>query len=201
MVDLGQWFSHLGQLITSDSDDGEDITIRKHSFVGQVNKTLCYFDKLSSFVKYNLFHAYFTNYYGCELCSLSHSNVEEFCVAWRKSLRRVCGLPFQTHGVLLPLLSQCLPVLDEICRRSLNFIQSCIRHESAFIQGIASHGLHTRSRSLFGRKVVYCADWYTCSVDDLIYGRFPIINIFYVRNSVDETTLDRVAFLRELKPA
>jgi len=43
MIDLVQSFSHLGHLITSDSDDGEDITIRKHSFIGQVNNTLCYF--------------------------------------------------------------------------------------------------------------------------------------------------------------
>jgi len=39
----------------------------------------------------------------------------------------VWGLPFQTHSVLLPLLSQCFPVLDEICRRSLNFVRSCIK--------------------------------------------------------------------------
>jgi len=43
----------------------EDITISKHSFIGQVNNTLCYFGKLSSIVKYNLFHAYCN--YGCEL--------------------------------------------------------------------------------------------------------------------------------------
>jgi len=62
MIDLVQSFSHLGHLITSESDDKEDITIRKHSFIGQVNNTLCYFDKLSSFVKCNLFHAYCTSY-------------------------------------------------------------------------------------------------------------------------------------------
>jgi len=45
MIDLVQSFSHLGHLITSDSDDGEDITIRKHSFIGKVNNTLCYFGK------------------------------------------------------------------------------------------------------------------------------------------------------------
>jgi len=86
MIDFVQSFSHLGRLITSDSDDGEDITIRKHSFIGQVNNTLCYFGKLSSFVKYNLFHAYSTIYYGCELRSLSNSNVKEFCIAWLKNL-------------------------------------------------------------------------------------------------------------------
>ena len=101
MIDFVQSFSHLGHLITSESDDGEDITIRKHSFIGQVNNIICYFGKLSPFVKYYLFHAYCTSYYGCELWSLSNCNVKEFCVAWRKSLRRVWGLPFQTHGVLL----------------------------------------------------------------------------------------------------
>jgi len=73
----------------------------------------------------------------------------EFCVAWRKSLRRVWGLPFQTHGVLLPLLSQCIPVLDEIYRCSPNFVRPCIRHESAFVLFMPLHGLHARSRSLF----------------------------------------------------
>jgi len=78
MIDLVQSFSHLGHLITSDSDDVEDSTIRKPSLIGQVNNTLCYFGKLSSFIKYNLIYAYCTSYYGCQLWSLSNSNVKEF---------------------------------------------------------------------------------------------------------------------------
>jgi hypothetical protein len=198
VIDFVQSFSHLGHLITSDLDDGEDIIVRKHSFIGQVNNILCYFGKLASFVKQYLFHAYCTSYYGCELWSLTNSNVKEFCVAWRKSLRRVLSLPFQTHGDLLPLLSQCLPVFDEICRRSLNFVRSCIRHESDLVQFIALHGLYARSRSLFGRSLVFCAKRFNWSINDLIYGRLPIIINSYVRNSVDETTVDRAAFLREL---
>jgi len=97
----------------------------------------------------NIANEVLTSYYGCELWSLSNSNVKEFCVAWQISLRRVWGLPFQTHCVLFPLLSQCLPVLDEIRRRSLNFVRSCIRHESACVKFLALHGLHARSRSLF----------------------------------------------------
>jgi len=53
----------------------------------------------------------------------------------------------------------------------------------------ASHS----SRSLFGRNVVFCAQRFNCSINDL-----PIIINSYVRNSVDETTLHRVAFLMEL---
>jgi len=93
-----------------------------------------------------------------------------------------------------------LSILDEICWHSLNFVRSCIRirHESALVQFIALHGLHARSRSLFGWNVVFCAERFNCSINDLIYGHLPIIINFYVCNSVYKTTLDRVAFLREL---
>jgi len=57
--------------------------------------------------------------------------------------------------------------------------------------------LYARSRSPFGRNDVYCAKRFNCSINDLIYGRLPIIINSYVRNSVDETTLDRVAYFPE----
>jgi len=72
--------------------------------------------------------------------------------------------------------------LDELCWRSLNFVRSCIRHESAFVQFIALHGLHARSHSLFGRNVVFCAQRFNCSINDLIYGRLLIIINSCVRN-------------------
>jgi len=77
-----------------------------------------------SVVKYNLFHAYCTSYYGYELWSLSNSNVKEFCVAWRKSLRRMWGLPFQTHGVLSVATFVSMPWsrIGQKCRRYLNLL-------------------------------------------------------------------------------
>jgi len=60
--------------------------------------------------------------------------------------------------------------------------------------------INARSRTLFGWNVIglFCAERFNCSINDLICGRLPIIINSDVRNSVDETTLDRVAFLREL---
>jgi len=152
------------------------------------------FWQLIIFCQYNLFHAHCTSYYGCELWLQSNSYVKEFCVAWRKSLRRVRGLPFQTHGVLLKRLSQCLPVLDEICRRSLNIVRSCIRHESAFVRFMDLHGLHARSRSRFGQNMVFCAQRFNCSINDLIYGTLPIIinSHTYV---IQSTKLHSIAWL------
>jgi len=53
----------------------------------------------------------------------------------RNDVWNECKFPVQNKTYklkLTTLLSQC-PVLDEICRRSLNFVRSFIRHETAFI--------------------------------------------------------------------
>jgi len=60
--------------------------------------------------------------------------------------KKVRDLPFNTHCFLfIPLLGQCLPIFDEIYRRSSNFINSCIVHKSIFIRSVALYGI------LFGR--------------------------------------------------
>jgi len=51
------------------------------------------------------------------------------------------GLAVQFSLLLLPLLSQCLPSLDEICRRSLNCIKVCIRNGSSLVRTIANYGI------------------------------------------------------------
>ena len=89
--------------------------------------------------------------------------------------------------------------MDEICRRLLNFVRSCIRHENTLIRFIALHGVcHGRSRSPLGENVLICANRYNCSVNDLLYGRlFHIINS-YAFNLTNGAIHDRASFLNEL---
>ena len=46
-----------------------------------------------------------------------------------------------THNFLLPLICDCLPIVDEICHRSLNFVRRCISHPSAIIRFVALYGI------------------------------------------------------------
>jgi hypothetical protein len=115
-------------------------------FIGQVNNTTSFFRTLTSDIQYKLFRSYCTTYYGCELWLLTNNNIEDFCVAWRKSLRKIWNLPHRTHGFLLPLISKCLPVFDEICRV-----------------------FHSRCMSNLGLNVWFCCNRYRCSVADLLY--------------------------------
>ena len=117
-------FSHLGHIITSHLSDAADINNRRNNFVGQVNSVLCFFNNLNSSIKYKLFQSYCMSIYGCELWSLSNVKINDLCIAWRKSLHRVWELPYNTHCYILPLLSQCLSLFDEICSRLLRLLHN-----------------------------------------------------------------------------
>ena len=106
-------FSHLGHIITSTMDDTADIQQRRNSFIGQTNNVLCFFNKLDTSVKLQLFKSYCCSFYGSELWSLDNIHVDNICVAWRKALRRILQLPYNSHSYLLPILSDTLPIFDD----------------------------------------------------------------------------------------
>ena len=107
-IELVQSFQHLGHTITSQLNDVSDITAKQYAFIGQTNNVLCFFIKLTSNVKYRLFCSYCTSYYGCELWSLTTSNISDFCTAWHRGVRSIWNLPYTTHCYLLPLICHCL---------------------------------------------------------------------------------------------
>jgi len=135
-------FVHLGHVITNLLADNDNILRKRNEFIGQVNNVLCFFSKLKSYIVYKLFQSYCMSLYGCELWLLSNIHIEELCVSWWNSLRRVWRLPYKTHCYLLPLLSQCLSLEDKICRRSYNFIRDCLCNSSRLVTAIAYYGIN-----------------------------------------------------------
>ena len=189
-------FSHLGHLITKKLTDSLDILRRRSDFVGQVNNVLCYFCKLTSDVKNKLFPSYCASLYGCELWLLTADDIDDLCVAWCKGLRRVWGLVNTSHSFLLHMLSQCLPLFDEICRRSINFIRSCITHESSLVSCIAQYAVsHTRTLSSFlGYNALFLMRRYNCSLHDLLNGSVKHIVNSVVFNLFDENMRSSASF-------
>ena len=151
-----QW-PHLGHIINSKLCDDDDIHSRKISMIGQVNNLLCNFSCLDSVTKNKLFQSYCCCHYGCELWDLSCVTIDKYCSAWRKALRKIWELPQDFRSDYLAIVSDCTPIFDEICRRSLNFIGDGMRSDSNIIRFITEHAVyHARSASPLGRNVVLC---------------------------------------------
>lgn len=169
---VSKW-PHLGHIITSQCSDSVDIAERKKCFIGQVNNLLCNFSKLDSLVKCKLFNSYCSNYYGAELWDLDDVAIESFCVAWRKGMRRVWGLPADTSCDIVYLIAGCIPIYDELCRRFVNFTYTALNCGSNFVNFVVRHALlSSPAKSPIGRNVISCLLRYDISLDSLsIYRR------------------------------
>ena len=106
----------------------------------------------SSDVRNFLLRTYCTSYYGSALWNLSAAYIERFYVAWRKCVRRVCGVPSQTHCVLLPCLYGDSGINIQLLRRfaslyyGLKNSDNKLVHLCANCQVLRSFTIHGRAK-------------------------------------------------------
>ena len=100
--------SHFGHIVMSSLSDKDDIAHTPNSFIGQINNVLCFFSKVDTSVKVELFTAYCSSLYRCELWALGYGDIESICVAWRKALRRILNLPYNAHSSFIPKITETL---------------------------------------------------------------------------------------------
>lgn len=199
-IEILDQYKHLGHIINSELDDADDINDKRAAFIGQANNVICYFGKVNAYVRQQLFNSYCTSFFACELWRLDHNSIDKLCTAWRCAIRRVWSLPSTTHNDLLPIISNLIPLHDEICGRFLSFVGRCLSHPSHLVSGIASHGvLYARALSPIGRNVMVCRQRYRFRSHDLLSGR---INAQYVKTCLTSTASDNACsvakFLIEL---
>jgi len=103
------------------------IRYRRNILCGQINNVLFYFGRCCSVVKQRLLFTYCYSSYGSVLWDLENPYVESVYTAWRKGLRRAWGLPVDTHCALLPILSNSLPVIDELAKKVCQIYPELLR--------------------------------------------------------------------------
>ena len=122
-----------------------------------------------------LFKTYCSSHYGAELWDLTNRKLKDYCIAWRKGLRKVWQLPYDSSSLNVALISNTVPLLDELCRRVTNFIYTCLHCDSNFVRLIVQHGIATGASSPIGRNVAFCSlhlDMHINSIgDNKVTGR------------------------------
>jgi hypothetical protein len=187
---------HLGHVLNKNRDDGNDIEKIRNALCGQINNVLCYFGHLSPVVKLRLIKTFCCSLYGSVLWELDHLSIDSVCCTWRKGLRRVWDVPYRTHCNILPLLCNELPLYDEICKRTANFINVCLNSDCVLVKRLVYRAIYfERMRSPIGRNALTCC---------IRYGLISIHNFdkFTVRHwfegTVTEELLSDVLVLLEL---
>jgi hypothetical protein len=115
------------------------------------------FSKVDAFVRNMLFKSYCSSHYGAELWDLTNRKIADYCIAWQKGLCKVWRLPYDASSINVALISDTVPLLDELCRHVTNFIYICFNCDSDFIRSVASQGHAAGTRSPIGRNAAFCS--------------------------------------------
>lgn len=172
---------------------------KRLSFIAQTNSVICYFSKLRSSTKLQLFNSYCNSFFGCELWDLGDKSIDNICAAWRKAIRRIWNIPNITHSYLLPIISNCLPPLDIFCCRFLAFLNSCLTHNSVLIRNLANFSVcYGKSYSPIGRSLLFCTRFYEKSQHEVLNSNFKLCIVNSHKRRLTELQTARGLHLQEL---
>ena len=81
----------------------------------------------------------------CELWSLIDDVcIRDYDVAWRNAVRCAVKFPPDTHSHFLPSLINVLSFYDDIYKRSVSFVISCLTSDSIVVRSVAECGICAR---------------------------------------------------------
>ena len=126
---------------------------------------------------------------------------DDFCVAWRTALRRIWRLPRNSYSILVPLIADCRPLYDCICRRTIKFVASCLTSDSPLVRTVVHYGVSTaRASSIVGRNMYTCALRYGVSCETLMIASSDGANLYdqFVHSHLSLDDRDRVNCALEL---
>eukprot|EP00920_Eleutheroschizon_duboscqi_P024080 GHVT01059809.1.p1 GENE.GHVT01059809.1~~GHVT01059809.1.p1 ORF type:complete len:557 (-),score=-38.71 GHVT01059809.1:104-1774(-) len=118
--------THLGNTVGKNYNN-VNIKNSIKSFNSRVNGLLANFSHCDINIKYKLFKTYCMPLYGSQLWDISHLDTNYFFVTWRKAIRKILRVPYNTHCALLPYICRDLPVDTQIHSRTLKFLNNIFK--------------------------------------------------------------------------
>jgi Reverse transcriptase (RNA-dependent DNA polymerase) len=169
LIETVDKWPHLGNVISVNQDDATAISVRRVKFIGQANDVLGFFGNLDAIVKTDLLFKYCSSFYGSVLWDLRSPELSHVCSAWRSALRRVWHLPLKTHSAIVTAISSRRPMFDELCRRTVSFIFSCMFSCNSIVRQVTQYALLSgRALSPVGRNILFLCDRYGLKTDDFL---------------------------------
>jgi len=119
-------------------------------------------------------------------------------------------VPYRTHCNILPLLCNELPLYDEICKRTANFINSCLTSEYFLVKRLVYRAIcFERMRSPTGINALTCCmrhglvnirnfdrftvrHWFEGTVtEELLYDVLVLLELIFIRYGSFDVTANR----------
>ena len=112
---------HLGNFISNDLSQDEEIKYKQCDFIGRVNSVCPNFKSAPRDVVSKIFTAQCCHLYGCQAWTLNAKSIQQFNTAWKKAIRKLWGCPIwhAQHYCL------CLCVQNPSLSKYINALPKC----------------------------------------------------------------------------
>ena len=131
-IDLVDHFEHLGNIIEFNRN-GNDVNNSVRKFQTDVNMIMAQFGNVFPETRYKLFKMYCMSLYGCQLWDFSSKEVNSFYTAWRKAVRFVWKIPYNSHCNLLHFICDDLPVEVQMHKRFVKFFHKILNSDNCLV--------------------------------------------------------------------
>jgi hypothetical protein len=177
---------HLGSFIGKDANKFnikkamQDLNARVNMLV--CNYSFSYFDTLCF-----LFKSYCTSYYGSPLWKLDVNSLEDFCICWRKAVRKLLGLNSRTRSKFLPHVLNVIEVRSELISRFSSFYLKLIKSENSLVSTCCSLMNETPSTSIVASNLQSLSQYVNKNISEINSHDFKTL-----RNLIVDTWLSEI---------
>jgi hypothetical protein len=195
-----RWVSevkYLGIILNSMLDHSYHVNRTVCDFYARSNAILATFPRFSHDVLMFLFNSYCCSLYGIMCVSISDNNLRSLHVAWNKVVRRIYGLPFQTHTNLLSPIIGKTHIKFQIFSNFINFAYSAFRSPNPIVRSIA-HNSGPRLTTLFGSNLCYVLSQFRVNVNEFARYSKHDLSLLLKRIKHVGPHSYRTGFIREL---
>ena len=106
-----------------------------NSLYSRFNLLIRQFGRIDSYTLYYLFNTYCMSLYGSQLFDFASSRImEPLYIAWRKCVRKILRVPYNTHRSLLPLICNDDSITVKLHRRFIKFVSQCSKSHNNTVQ-------------------------------------------------------------------
>ena len=116
------------------------------------------------------------NIYGSSLWRYTnYSIIDNFCVSWRKIVRRLRKTPYRTHISLFHLVKNCVSIECILEKRCVNFLWNLFNSDNTLFSRIIRYSMHN-SDTTIGENVKCFMYKYKIVYDDRLNNLSNIFN-------------------------
>ena len=145
---------YLGNVVTNDNSDVDDILWKKGKFIGSINKLNAQFGIAPFDLKMRLLNTYCSSWYGCQTWRLDTAAARQCRTEWNKAVRRTLCLPCRTRTALIPGLSGAPDLGIQFEKRWCTMFSSMLHSKNINAKYLACLAL-VNTRGNLGKNRVY----------------------------------------------